>query len=285
VTTDLLPTAGVLRAEALKALSVRTWWALAIPVGLLAVMVNLFGGLFSSAVAGVGGADGIPGILLASLAYALSLTTVFAALHGVVLATAEFRHRTVSTTYLLAGRVPTLLAKAAVAAGGGAAYALLGIVLGLLAGLLGQGAAPLPSVGGLLALSATGIVVCALWSVLGVALGTLVVNQAGAVVALLVYVLAVENLVSLILRSGTEEGRAPPAIARVTSFLPANAGDVALYGRPARELGGRFAPSIVEGLAGVAAPPPAWGALLVLVVWAGAGLAVAWVVGGRRDVT
>ena len=283
MTTDLLPTAGVLRAEALKALSVRTWWALAIPVALLAVMVNLFGGLFSSAVAGVG--DGLPGILLASLAYALSLTTVFAALHGVVLATSEFRHRTVTTTYLLAGRVPTLLAKSAVAAGVGAAYALLAIVLGLLAGLLGQGAAPLPSVGGILALSGLGILVCVLWAVLGVALGTLVVNQAGAVVALLVYVLAVENLVSLILRSGTEEGSAPSAIARLTSFLPANAGDIALYDLPAQELGGRFASSIVEGLAGVAGPPPAWGALLVLVVWAGAGVAVAWVVGGRRDVT
>jgi hypothetical protein len=283
VTTDLLPTAGVLRAEALKALSVRTWWALAIPVGLLAVMVNLFGGLFSSAVAGVG--DGLPGILLASLAYALSLTSVFAALHGVVLATAEFRHRTVTTTYLLAGRVPTLLAKAAVAAGVGAAYALLAIVLGLLAGLLGQGAAPLPSVGGIVVLSVIGIVVSALWAVLGVALGTVLVNQAGAVVVLLVYVLAAENLVSLILRSGTEEGSAPTAIARLTSFLPANAGDIALYGLPAQELGGRFAASIVEGLAGVAGPPPVWGALLVLLVWTGAGLAVAWVVGGRRDVT
>ncbi|MCE0765228.1 hypothetical protein LWC35_20320 [Pseudonocardia kujensis] len=283
MTPDLLPTAGVLRAEALKALSVRTWWALAIPVGLLAVMVNLFGGLFSSAVAGVG--DGLPGILLASLAYALSLTSVFAALHGVVLATAEFRHRTVATTYLLAGRVPTLLAKAAVAAGVGAAYALLAIVLGLLAGLLGQGAAPLPSVGGIVALSVIGIVVSALWAVLGVALGTVLVNQAGAVVVLLVYVLAAENLVSLILRSGTEDGSAPTAIARLTSFLPANAGDVALYGLPAQELGGRFASSIVEGLAGVAGPPPVWGALLVLLVWTGAGLAVAWVVGGRRDVT
>lgn len=283
MTPDLLPTAGVLRAEALKALSVRTWWALAIPVALLAVMVNLFGGLFSSAVAGVG--DGLPGILLASLAYALSLTTVFAALHGVVLATSEFRHRTVTTTYLLAGRVPTLLAKSAVAAGVGAAYALLAIVLGLLAGMLGQGAAPLPSVGGILASSGIGILVCALWAVLGVALGTLVVNQAGAVVALLVYVLAVENLVSLILRSGAEEGSAPTAIARLTSFLPANAGDIALYDLPAQELGGRFASSIVEGLAGVAGPPPAWGALLVLVVWAGAGVAVAWVVDGRRDVT
>ncbi|MCE3550281.1 hypothetical protein LWC33_02265 [Pseudonocardia sp. RS11V-5] len=283
MTTDLLPTAGVLRAEALKALSVRTWWALAIPVGLLAVMVNLFGGLFSSAVAGVG--DGLPGILLASLAYALSLTTVFAALHGVVLATAEFRHRTATTTYLLAGRVPTLLAKAAVAAGVGAAYALLAIVLGLLAGLLGQGAAPLPSVGGIVMLSVVGIVVAALWAVLGVALGTVLVNQAGAVVVLLVYVFAAENLVSLILRSGTEEGSAPSAIARLTSFLPANAGDIALYDLPARELGGRFASSIVEGLAGVAGPPPAWGALLVLLVWTGAGLAVAWVVGGRRDVT
>jgi hypothetical protein len=281
------PTAGVLRAEALKALTVRSWWALALPVAALAISVNVFGGLFGAAVGGGlgSGSDDVPGVLLASLAYSLALTTVFAAVQGVVLATSEFRYRSVTTTYLLGGRGPVLLAKSAVAAGIGAGYALLAAVLGLLAGLLGQGAARLPTVGGLLAVVGIGIVVCALWAVLGVALGTLVVNQAGAVVALLVYVLAAENLVSLVLRAGTDSDRAPGAVARITSFLPANAGDVALYDVPARILGGRFATSIVESLAGVAGPPPGWGALLVLMVWTAAAVALAWVVGQRRDVT
>ncbi|GAA4549288.1 hypothetical protein [Pseudonocardia xishanensis] len=279
----VLPTPGLLRSEALKTLSVRSWWALALPVAALALSVNVFGGLFGAAVGGL--RDEAAGILPASLAYSLSLASVFAAVHGVVVATAEFRHRTVSGTYLVGGRVPVLLAKSAVAAGTGAVYALLTAVLGLLAGLLGQGAARLPSVGVLLAVVGIGIAVCALWSVLGVALGTTVVNQAGAVVGLLVYVLLLENLLSLVLRSGTEDGRAPAAVARLSSFLPANAGDIALFDLPARQLGGRFGPSIVESLAGVAGPPPGWGALLVLLVWTAAGLALAGVVGERRDIT
>jgi ABC-type transport system involved in multi-copper enzyme maturation permease subunit len=282
--TLILPTAGVLRSETLKALSVKTWWALAIPVAALALTVNVFGGLFGAAAGGLVD-DGVPGILLASLAYALSLAGVFAAVQGVVLASAEFRHRTVSGTYLLGGRGPVLLAKGAVAAGIGAGYALVTAVVGLLAGLLGQGAARLPSVWPLLGVIGSGIAVCALWAVLGVALGTVVVHQAGAVVALLLWVLAIENLVSLVLRSGADSERAPGVLARITSYLPANAGDIALYDLPARALGGRFGPSIVETLAGVAGPPPGWGALLVLLVWTGAAVALAHVVGERRDIT
>ncbi|GAA1875354.1 hypothetical protein GCM10009836_65780 [Pseudonocardia ailaonensis] len=276
-----------LRAEALKTLSVKTWWALLIPAALVALMINLFGGLFSAAIGGV--SRDVPGVLLASLAYALALTSVFAGLHGVVLATAEFRHRTATTTYLLAGRAPTLLAKAASAAVVGAGYALVAAVVGAVGGLLGQGGGRLPSVGSLLAVAATGVAVCALWGVLGVALGTLLTNQVGAIVVLLGYVLAVENLLSMALRSGLDDGvdsgRSPGAVARLTSYLPANAGDVALYDLPARELGGRYSTAVVEGLAGVSAPPPGWGALLVLLVWAAAGVALAWVAGGRRDVT
>jgi len=282
--TVVLPSACVLRGEALKVLSVRSWWALALPVAALALSVNVFGGLFAAAVGG-GLDEGLPGVLPVSLAYSLGLTSVFAAVHGVVIATAEFRHRTVSTTYLVGGRVPVLLAKAAVAAGFGGVYALLTAVVGLPAGLLGQGAARLSSIGVLLGVIGTGIVVCALWSVLGVALGTVVVNQAGAMVGLLVYVLVLENLLSLVLRSGTDPDRAPGGVARLSSFLPANAGDIALYDLPARELGGRFGGTVVESLAGVAGPPPGWGALLVLLVWTGAGTALAWVVGDRRDVT
>lgn len=275
---------ALLRSEALKTLSVRSWWALALPVAALAIMVNIFGGVFGAALGGGLGAE-LSGVLLASLAYALSLTSVFAAVYGAVSASAEFRHRTVSTTYLTGGRGPVLLAKAVVAAGVGAGYALVTGVLGLFAGLLGQGAARLPPVGLLLGVIAFGIAVCAVWGAIGVAVGTLLTSQAGAVVSLLLYLLVVENLLALVLRSGTDDDRAPGAVARLSSFLPGNATDIALYDLPAHELGGRFGTTLVEGLAGVAGPPPGWGALLVLLVWAGAAVALATVVGDRRDIT
>ncbi|MCW0212493.1 MAG: hypothetical protein OJJ54_03970 [Pseudonocardia sp.] len=285
-----VPSAGLaarmVKAELRRTLSVRMWWALLIPVVLLSLSINVFGGVFSSSLSGVGGET--PGVLLASLAYSLSLGSVFAAVHGAVQSSGEFRHRTITTTYLTGGRVPVLLARSGVAAAVGALYALGSVAFGLLAGLLGQGSATFPSAGPLLGLIGTGIAVCALWAVLGVAVGTLMTNQAGAVVLLLVYVLAIENVLSLILKSGSGSGldAGPPAIARITSYLPANAGDVALYDIPAVVLAGpRYGRDAVESLAGVASPPPGWASLVVLALWAGAGIAAAWVVGERRDIT
>jgi hypothetical protein len=276
----------MLRAELRRTTSVRMWWVLLIPVVLLALSINVFGGVFSSSLSGFGGET--PGVLLASLAYSLSLGSVFAAVHGAVQASGEFRHRTITTTYLTGGRVPVLLARCAVGAAVGAVYALGTLAFGLVAGLFGQGSATFPSPGPLFGLIGSGIAVCALWAVLGVAVGTLVTNQAGAVVLLLVYVLAIENVLSLILRSGADAGlgTGPPAIARITSYLPGNAADVALYDIPAVELAGpRYGNQAVESLAGVASPPPGWACLIVLALWAGAGVAAAWVVGARRDVT
>jgi ABC-2 type transport system permease protein len=270
---------GLVRAEFRKMFSTKLWWALLVPVVALAALVNLFGGLFTAALSSVQGGAGTPSLLPASVAYGLSLTSVFAAVYAIVAAAGEFRHRTVTTTYLLAprrGRV--LLAKTLASATMGMVYAACAVVVGVVAGLAAQ--AGVPDLGTLMAVAGIGIAVAALWGALGTALGTAISNQATVLVVALVYMLVGELLVSALLNNS---GSA--ALARFSAFLPVNAGDVALYDLPAADIAGREGPRVVELLAGVTAPPHWWGALLVLAAWTAAATATAWVVGGRRDVT
>lgn len=273
---------GLLRAELRKTFSTRLWWAVLVPALLLSVLINLFGGVFTDAVAAVpGNAAAVP-LLLASLAYALALTGVFALVTGVVSTAGEFRHRTVTTTYLTAsGRGRVLLAKMAAAGFVGALYGAACVLVGVLSGLAGRAGSAFPDAGPLLAVSGIGMLVTALWAAFGAALGMVVTHQVGALVGALVYLLFGELLISALLN-----GADSAAVNRITAFLPGNAGDVALYDIPAREIAGPGpAAGIVEVLAGVTGPPAWWAALLVLTAWTVTVAAAGWVVGGRRDVT
>ncbi|MBN9097294.1 MULTISPECIES: ABC transporter permease [unclassified Pseudonocardia] len=269
---------GLVRAEFRKAFSTKLWWALLVPVVVLSLLVNLFGGLFTASLADAHAGTGVPPILLGSLAYSLSLTSVFAALYGVVTAAAEFRHRTITTAYLTAqGRGRVFTAKAVSTGAVGALYAAATVVVGVLAGLVAHSG--LPGVGALAAVTAVGLLVAALWAVLGTALGTVISNQATALVVTLVYMLVAETLLSLLL------GRSDnPVAAGLAAYLPVNAGDVAVYDVAGRALLGDGT-QLAELLAGVSRPPPWWGALLVLAAWTAAAAATAWLVGRRRDIT
>ncbi len=268
-----------LRAELRRVTSTRLWWALLVPVALLAAVVNLFGGLLGAA---AGRSGGGASLLPVSVAFTLTLVAVFAGVFGAVSAAGEFRHRTVTTTYLTAGgRGRVLVGKMAAGAGVGGVYAAATAVVGVAAGLAGQGADRLPAVADLLAVAAIGVAVAALWGVIGAALGTMLANQVGALVVLLVYLQVGELVLASVL---SNSGSA--LAARLTPYLPGNAGDVAIYDRPAHALAGAgFGDRVVEELAGVTAPPPWWGALAVLAGWAVLAAAAASAVADRRDVT
>lgn len=266
------------RAEFRKVASTRLWWGLLIPVVLLSSMINLFGGVFTAAFAE---SERLP-LLLGSLAYALGLTSVLAAVHGVVAAAGEHRHRTITTTYLTTrGRAPVLLAKMLVSAGVGACYAAASVVTGVLVGTVADGAVAFPGLGPLAATALIGVAVSALWGALGAAFGTAVSNQVSALVSLLLYLMAGELLVGALL-----EGAESEAVRALSSYLPGNAGEVAIYGIPVHEIAGPVTgPQVLELLAGVT-DPPSWGAaLLVLAVWTAAVGAVGWLVAARRDIT
>jgi ABC-2 type transport system permease protein len=266
------------RAEFRKVASTRLWWGLLIPVTLLSSMINLFGGVFTAAFAE---AERLP-LLLGSLAYALGLTSVFGAVHGVAAAAGEYRHRTITTTYLTTrGRTPVLLAKMLVSGGIGACYAMAAAVTGVLSGVVADPGAAFPGPGALAATAVIGAAVSALWGALGAAFGTAVSNQVSALVALLLYLMVGELLVGALL-----DGAESEAVRALSSYLPGNAGEVAIYGIPVYEIAGPVTgPEVVELLAGVTSPP-GWGAaLLVLAAWTAAVGALGWLVAGRRDIT
>ena len=270
---------STLRAEWRRVATTRLWWALLIPVAVLAVLVNLFGGLLGE---GLGDTGGDFPVLPASVAFTLTLTVVFAAVYGTVTAAGEFRHRTVTTAYLAAGgRGRVLVGKLVAGACVGALYALVAVLVGVAVGLLGQGSGRVSGAETLVGVAAVGITVAALWGAIGAAVGVLFANQVGALVVLLVYLQVGELVLAAVLNNSGSD-----ALARLTPYLPGNSGDVAIYDFPARALAGPgFADRIVEQLAGVTDPPPWWGALSVLAGWAALAAVLAWTVGDRRDIT
>jgi ABC-2 type transport system permease protein len=127
---------------------------------------------------------------------------VFALILGILAATTEFRHGTITPTLIVApDRVRLVMAKLA-------AHALAGLVLGVLAVglttaivLIGLSARDIDS--GLTSQEITKVVVglvlaTTLWAALGVGLGALVRNQVGAIVGALGWTLLVENLLTII---------------------------------------------------------------------------------------
>jgi ABC-2 type transport system permease protein len=268
--------AALVRAEVRKVASTRLWWVLLVPAAVLSVLVGVFSGVFTLALGAAPDAGAALPLTIASLAYALAVAAVAAALHGAVATAGEFRHRTVTTTYLAApGRGPVLLAQMLTCAGVGAGYGVAVAALGVAAGLLARGGARMPGPGALLLVVAIGAVVCALWGALGAALGVLAAHQAGVAVGLLGWVLVAEPLLSVLLAAhGT--------LAPLTAWLPANAGETALYTVPAAVLGD---PGLVGPAAGVTGPLPWPAAVAVLAGWTALAAAAATARARTRDVT
>jgi ABC-2 type transport system permease protein len=214
------------RAELAKVFTVRLWWILALVmfayVGLVAgVLAGVFGGLDLSGGA-AGPAVDLSQVHLVVYSSASAIGYVFPVLLGALSATSEFRHQTLTPTFLAnPRRAQVLVAKTVAMALVGAFY---GIVA--LAASVGAGAVVLSAVGrdaGLddgdtWVLAARVVLAMALWAVIGVALGTLVPNQ----VAVLVIVLAFTQFVEPILRSVSPIWE---WTAKVGQFLPGAASD------------------------------------------------------------
>lgn len=280
---------NAIRSEVRKTFTTKMWWALLIPIVLISMLANAFGGLFESI---IGGSTDVPVELPSLLPISLSLTlnqlVVFAAVAGTVAAAGEFRHRTITTTYLVnSGRGAVLTAKLVIAALLGALYGLVAAAAGSLVGLLAQEAKP--DAADLLVAVLVGALVYALWGVVGAGIGLAIGNQVGALLLVLIYLLVGEQVVSLALGNADSD-----AVKQLAGYLPGNAGDVAVLSEPARGFAELIAArsddqnagdQIVEALAGVTDPPSTVVALLVLVAWTAVVVGLAAFVSGRRDIT
>ena len=189
---------------------------------------------------------------------------------GTLLVTNEFRHKTLTPTFLATPRRGVALSgKLAAGVLMGVLYAVVAIVAAV-----GSGAAALALVGvdtrlgesGTWAMIARMAVAFVLWTLIGIGIGTLVRNQVAAVVGVLAFTQFVEPIARTV--AGFVDG-----VSAVTTYLPGAASD-ALVGASIYTSIGASASSSLSW----------WGGGLVLLAYAAVLLALGYVASWRRDV-
>lgn len=226
-----------LASEFLKVFTTRMWWLLAlIMVAYLAFTAGGLGALFGFTIANpdaaaVAGASAPPvdGLALAPLVYSFATSTgyVFPVIIGTLAVTGEFRHRTLTSTFLADPRRTGVLgakylAQLPIGAGYGvvAFIATVGAGAGALAGFGLDTALGDPDTW---ALIGRGVLAMALWAAIGVGLGSVIPNQVAAIVIVLAFTQFVEPLLRL-------AASVSDVTSQIGKFLPGAASD-ALVGQ------------------------------------------------------
>jgi len=221
-------------AEFSKILTTRMWWILALVLfGYIALLAGglsaLFGGIDSGAISSdsvnTGGGGSLAGLgSLPPLIYsfAASVGYVFPVLLGALASTGEFRHQTLTPTFLATPRRARVLgAKTIALFVVGAAFGVVALAASVGIGALvfnGFGIDPLLADSATWALIGRIVLAMALWAVIGVGLGVLVPSQVASIVIVLAFTQFVEPLLRFA-SSFTE------VTADVGKFLPGAASD------------------------------------------------------------
>lgn len=216
------------RSELTKQFTTALWWVLAIIlalyVGVTTALLGLtFGGVASGRLPGATG-PAVPLDGLAALVYstATSVGYVFPLLIGTLMVTAEFRHKTLTATFLAVPRRGLVLsAKFVVGVALGVIYGIAGI-----AAAIGAGAGSLAAFGvdtelgspDTWALVGRMMIAYVLWVLVGIGVGTVVRNQVAAIVIVLAFTLFIEPIVRTV--AGFVDG-----VSGIAQWLPSAAGD------------------------------------------------------------
>ncbi len=189
----------LLRAEALRLATTRAYWLLA-----AGATVLIAGGTAATAAA----TSFTPGISPARTVLAIAgLAQTVALLAGVLAVTGEFRHKTITPAALITPRrTPLLAGKLIILAGAGLVFGLAttGIATTLTMPLLAGRHIPT----GITSTGAAAIIVggglaTALSAAIGVGVGAVIRNQAGAIIAVLALLYIAEPLLGFIPHLGT----------------------------------------------------------------------------------
>lgn len=219
-------------SEFQKVFTTRMWWLIAILLAAyVALMAGGLGAFFGwasanpDAAASAGGNTTLPpGLDLAPLIYsfASSIGYVFPVLLGALAVTGEFRHKTLTPTFLADPRRTEVLSAKFLS------QLVVGAGLGIVAFAVsvGAGAAALAGFGfdtgldtsDIWALIGRGILAMALWGAIGVGLGVLVTNQVAAIVIVIAFTQFVEPVLRL-------AASLSDLTANIGKFLPGAASD------------------------------------------------------------
>ena len=218
---------NVTRSETTKQFSTSMWWILAIVlVAYVGFTAAVLGFVFAAASSGSlpGNAPQIPSEGLAVILYstATAVGYVFPLLIGTLMVTTEFRHKTLTPTFLATPqRGVVLWGKIIVGIGVGVVFGVLGVLASTVpsaALLAGYGLPTALTSSETWALLGRMILAFVLWVLVGIGVGALVRNQVGAIVGVLVFTQFLEPV-----------GRAAAAfvdgLSDATRFLPGAASD------------------------------------------------------------
>lgn len=177
------------RAEFLKFFTTRLWWGMGIGVFLSAAAFSvLFGILLTLDSTQTGGAGGAPtgdATQIANSVYSAGLSVGYLLMLtiGVIQIGAEYRHKTITSTFLaVPHRARVMVAKVIALLGIGAAYGVVSLVGSVSLGALTlqlRGEDPFPS-GEIVRTLALSLLVLGLWALIGLGVGILIPNQIAA---------------------------------------------------------------------------------------------------------
>ena len=250
---------ALVHAEVLKLRSTRT------PVGLLLATLGLVALTVAVNVPKVGATNAPvslddPGLVAGTVGISFGVPLVLVVLLGVLAFTQEFRYGTVTSTYLgEPRRTRVLVAKWLSLALSSVVItaATLALSVTLAIALVRSRDGDVTAAAQFWQMVAAGFVVMAAYGVIGVAVGALVRNQIAAAVGVLVWMLAVEQIVI-------------PSFPAVGRWMPGGATNALLQLGPAISLEGKLLSASVGGL--------------VLIGYTAAAVALALLVAPRRDV-
>jgi ABC-type transport system involved in multi-copper enzyme maturation permease subunit len=264
-----VPFSALVRSELTKILSTRLWWGLLLGAVIYTVLQAAVTAAFSGVAAGPGqpqlpGLDSPEAIRSVYAGAAFSGAYILALVLGVTGMTTEHRYQTSTPTFLATprrGRV--VLAKSVAHVTVGVAYGVAAVVAAVVVGAvviairgysLGFGSP------GLLRAVLLAVLAVAVWTMVGIGIGTMIRNQVAAIMVAVAFTFLVEPLVGLGLHAGNLDD--------VSKFLPTSASSAMTS--PAATYGTLL---------------PWWAGALVLLAYAAAFTVVGVVLTTRRDVT
>ncbi|MBN9180401.1 ABC transporter permease [Microbacterium sp.] len=269
--------AAATRSEFTKQFTTAMWWILAVVlvayVGFTAAgLAFVLSATATGAITPNNGAQ-VPASGLATLLYSLAASVgyVFPLLIGTLMVTAEFRHQTLTPTFLATPRRGLVMAaKVVVGILIGALYSVLAI-----ASSVGPAAAFLSGYGldteftssATWALLGRIVIAFVLWALIGVGVGALVRNQVAAIVIVLAFTQFIEPLARL-------AATFVKGLDKVTQFLPGAASD-ALVGSSIFSVAGQSGGTQLHW----------WAGGLVLLAYAAVFVILGHVTSWRRDVS
>jgi hypothetical protein len=274
--------ANATRSELTKQFSTSMWWILALVlvvyVGSTAGgLAGFFGALATGAIpAGDANAPAIPEEVLPPLIYSLATAVgyIFPLLIGTLLVTGEFRHKTLTPTFLATPRRGVALTGKLLAG------ILMGAVYGAVAvvATVGPGAGILAALGigtqlddsDTWAMIGRIVIAFVLWVLVGVGVGTLVRNQVAAVVGVIAFTQFLEPILRTV--AGFVD-----SVADAARFLPGAASDALV--------GASIYSSLNSATGDTVAPLEWWAGGLVLLAYGTVLLLLGYLFSWRRDVS